>query len=123
MTIDLNYFKTKLEQEKSLLESELNNIGHHNPLEPGSWEVTPAQTAAPETRDDVAEKFEEWDERQAAEGPLVKQLQNVTSALVRLATGTYGLCQVCNQPIEESKLKANASTKTCLKHKEDEANL
>jgi DnaK suppressor protein len=47
---------------------------------------------------------------------LDKQLTEVNDALSRIDEGTYGLCEVSNEPIEKERLEANPSARTCLKH-------
>jgi sigma-B regulation protein RsbU (phosphoserine phosphatase) len=43
-------------------------------------------------------------------------LREVDSALERMAHGTYGLCDVCHDPIEKDRLSANPLIRYCLDH-------
>lgn len=43
-----------------------------------------------------------------------RQLKRVEDAIVRLRRGTYGLCVVCDESIEEKRLKAVPETEFCL---------
>lgn len=43
-------------------------------------------------------------------------LQEVDSALKRLADGTYGLCETCHEAVEEDRLRANPLVRFCLDH-------
>jgi sigma-B regulation protein RsbU (phosphoserine phosphatase) len=47
---------------------------------------------------------------------LVHLLKDINSALERIATGTYGICEVCNESIEEEYLRADPLVKVCLGH-------
>jgi sigma-B regulation protein RsbU (phosphoserine phosphatase) len=47
---------------------------------------------------------------------LVRLLQEVDSTLERMDQGTYGLCEVCNEPIENERLLADPLVRTCLDH-------
>jgi sigma-B regulation protein RsbU (phosphoserine phosphatase) len=47
---------------------------------------------------------------------LVSLLQQVDSALERMNHGSYGLCTVCHDPIEEDRLLADPLIQTCLDH-------
>ena len=47
---------------------------------------------------------------------LKEQLDDVESALRRLDDGTYGSCEVCGQPIGESRLEAMPATRWCIEH-------
>lgn len=44
------------------------------------------------------------------------ELGDVEAALERLEAGTYGSCEVCGQPIEDSRLEAHPSTRVCALH-------
>jgi phosphoserine phosphatase RsbU/P len=50
-----------------------------------------------------------------AEG-LVRLLHQVDSALEELDKGTYGLCEVCHDPIEKERLLADPLMRFCLDH-------
>ena len=43
-------------------------------------------------------------------------LQEVDTALERLESGTYGLCEVCHDPVEAERLIANPLERFCLDH-------
>lgn len=43
-------------------------------------------------------------------------LQEVDSALERMANGTYGVCQTCHEPIEQDRLLADPLLCYCLDH-------
>jgi sigma-B regulation protein RsbU (phosphoserine phosphatase) len=48
--------------------------------------------------------------------PLAKLLQDVDSAVQRMDTGTYGICDVCHDTIEKDRLIADPLTTLCLDH-------
>jgi RNA polymerase-binding protein DksA len=45
-------------------------------------------------------------------------LRAIEEALVRIRQGTFGVCQVCNQPISKARLEAVPWTRLCLECKE-----
>jgi sigma-B regulation protein RsbU (phosphoserine phosphatase) len=47
---------------------------------------------------------------------LVRLLEEVDSALQRMDKGSYGLCEVCHEPIEEERLMADPLMRNCLDH-------
>ena len=47
---------------------------------------------------------------------LVSLLKEVDSALERMDSGTYGLCDVCHDPIEQDWLRADPLVRICLSH-------
>ena len=54
-------------------------------------------------------------------GPKRQELEAIEEALMRLENGTYGLCEVCSQPIEPRRLEIMPETglcRTCQSHRE-----
>ena len=49
-------------------------------------------------------------------GNLTKLLNEVDTALNEMAEGTYGICKVCNDPIETDRLLADPLLTLCLPH-------
>jgi sigma-B regulation protein RsbU (phosphoserine phosphatase) len=49
-------------------------------------------------------------------GHIAHLLQEVDSALDRLSAGSYGLCEVCQDPIEEELLMVDPLARACLDH-------
>jgi DnaK suppressor protein len=43
-------------------------------------------------------------------------LEEVDAALGRLATGTYGVCEVCGRPIPGERLEARPAARRCVRH-------
>lgn len=116
-SIDANHFKEKLEQEKKLVEAELKSVGRINPGNPRDWEATPSPVdvmAADKT--EVAEQMQEFEGRTAVEVELEDRLNTITQALERIKKGTYGVCEVGGERIEDARLEANPAATTCLKH-------
>ena len=115
--MNTSHFKTKLLEEKETLERELLTVGRRNPDTPGDWQPTPppidVQWADPS---EVAEEGEEFEGRNAVETELEERLNEITDALTRIESNTYGTCTVCNEPIEEARLEANPAATTCMAH-------
>lgn len=42
------------------------------------------------------------------------QLVEVDAALSRIASGTYGTCEKCGEPIAEARLEARPTARTCV---------
>jgi sigma-B regulation protein RsbU (phosphoserine phosphatase) len=47
---------------------------------------------------------------------IARLLEEVDAALTRMDEGTYGLCQVCHEPIETERLLADPLAQFCLDH-------
>jgi len=113
---DIQYFKTKLEKEKDVLEAELKTVGKRNPDNPKEWEASTKRMVDSADENEVADKMEQLEENEQIMGQLEKQLMDVDSALDRIEDGTYGVCEIGGDEIEKTRLEANPSARTCKKH-------
>ncbi len=116
-TENLENFKTKLLNEKSLLEMELKTVGRVNPDNPSDWQPrSQGRDIDPAERNEVADRVEGFDTNRAILNALEIKYAEVTSALERIEKGTYGICSVCGQEIEKERLEANPGANTCMAH-------
>lgn len=110
--MNTDIYKTKLEEEKKLLEQELGSLGQLN-SDTGEWEATPGGDGTPEAdENDLADKAENYEERSSTMRVLNTRLSDVTRALTKIDNGTYGICEVSGNPISEARLLANPSART-----------
>lgn len=122
--MDLNKYKIRLEEEKNKLTTELESFAHKNSSIKGDWEaVREDDPSGASSSDDVAEELENMNERKATEGPLEQQLAKVNLALKKITEDKFGLCEVNGEPIEEDRLEANPTARTCKAHMDEEKNL
>lgn len=99
------------------MEKELAAIGKRNPSNTADWEPkVAAGDVFGADRNDNADIIEELHENNAAIDELETRLVNVQSALARIENGTYGVCEISNEPIEIERLNANPAAKTCMEH-------
>jgi RNA polymerase-binding transcription factor DksA len=119
--MDINHFKSKLEEELKLVQSELEKMGFAK-SENGTtdWEVKKPEDMDIDEADEseVADKFEEMQGNEAMIDGLEGKFNDIKAALRRIEEGTYGVCKVCSQPIEEDRLEANPAADTCKTHME-----
>lgn len=114
--ININHFKEKLLNEKKSLEEELSGIAILN-SESNIWEAVPDKETMGEIDDnDAADRFEDFEERSGMVSTLQNKLNSINSALEKIEKGTYGICEVCQRPIETDRLEANPSAKTDKEH-------
>ncbi len=105
--------KLKLEQQRQQLLKELDQIAASGPRveiaselrEPRSDRAVDAATAV-----DLEHKI-------VVEDSLRGQLKKVEHALDKIEKGTYGLCDICGQPISQERLEALPYANLCIKCK------
>ena len=115
MALNLDYYQKLLEEEKTRLEKELSTVAHRNPDAPQDWDVTPPNLNV-ESKDDDADQEEEMENSTSIELALESQLRDTNDALERIRHGTFGICSVDKEKIDEERLRANPGARTCIKH-------
>jgi len=116
-TQEIKSFKEKLLSEKKQLESEMHLIGEKDSSSPKGWEAKSGDIEVDSADDnEVADKFEQYEGNNGILNKLEIQLQEVNQALERIGNGTYGICEICQKPIERDRLEANPSAKISIKH-------
>ena len=121
---NIDTYKEKLVAEQKNLHEQLTDIGIQNPTTPEDWIANPGEPAGTEADENVrADRSEEWIERRSEVAVLETRYNNVLRALSKIEAGTYGICEVCNAPIEDDRLNANPAARTCIAHIDDESQL
>lgn len=113
---DTSAYKDRLEEERKKLESELASVGRKNPSNPGDWEAVPQETGREADISDAAELIEGYQENAAILNDLELRHTDVTDALSRIEKGTYGVCEIGGEAIEEARLNADPAARTCKAH-------
>lgn len=67
----------------------------------------------------MADRTEEYDTRRAELAELEGRWNDIRDALKKIDAGTYGVCEVSGEPIEEDRLIANPAARTCKEHMEN----
>src|SRR6056297_3618634 len=96
---DTQEFKTRLEAQLTELTAELTTLGIHDP-DADDWITTPdqPQTGEPD-ENEHADSVEDWNERRAILSNLETRYNNTKRALEKIATGTFGSCEICQEHI------------------------
>lgn len=114
---DTEYFKKKLEGELGTLVGELKSVGRINPDNEKDWEPTKADFNIPEAdKNDVADEIEEFEERSAILKQLEIRYNEIKRALEKIASGSYGICEVSGEEIPRERLEANPAARTKVEH-------
>jgi DnaK suppressor protein len=109
-------YKTRLLEEKTTLETSLASVGRRNPHNPSDWEPVPAEVGMEADQNDQAENLESYAESTAILNDLEIRYNAVEAALSRIEEGTYGVCSVSGEMIEEDRLTADPAATTCKAH-------
>ncbi|MDQ5955347.1 MAG: hypothetical protein QG621_350 [Patescibacteria group bacterium] len=119
----LEYFKQKLQAEYARLEHELRDLGVEDE-ETGEWDTAAGDIDETATEpDELADRVEDFEERDGERKAFEVQLQNVERALAHFEEGTYGICEIGGEEIEEDRLEVNPSARTCKEHIDKESEL
>ena len=114
--LDKKKIKEKLEKERDILFEQLRDMGKLNP-ETNEWEATPENVDVPESdQNDMADRFEDFEERSSMIKVLGARLSDILSALKGINRESFGVCEVCKKDIEMDRMEANPAAKTCKKH-------
>lgn len=118
--LNTEHFKKLLEEEKRKLESELQTVGRRNPSNPADWEAVPEKMDIDRADEsEVADAIESYEGNTAILKQLETRLGEVNSALQKIKTETYGVCEISGHPIETERLEANPAAQTCISHMND----
>jgi RNA polymerase-binding transcription factor DksA len=111
-------FKDKLEQERELLKRELGDIGTiKNSQSPDDWQAKhDDMDILRADANEVADQIGSYENNTALVNELEQRLMDINQALEKMEKGTFGICEVCNKPIEDDRLGANPAAKTCKQH-------
>jgi DnaK suppressor protein len=114
MTLDLEAARIQLEQERERLLSAIDAVNHPGSLEEETGDLSIGRD------DHIADSATETFMRELDEGleeNAEHLLDEVETALRRIADGTYGTCRVCGRPIPEERLEAVPWATLCIDDK------
>lgn len=109
----LAQFKTRLEEEQSRLEQELEALGAKDPTQPGHY-TTDYPESGSNSEDDNAGEIAEYADELSIEANLERELRDVKKALDAIAKGTYGTCKYCGKEIDLKRLEARPASSSCI---------
>lgn len=117
-------YKKRLSEMLETITLDLKAIGIHNPQNAHDWVAVPEALDAEEPDVNLAaDVVEEWNERTALVATLEHEYNSIVSALARIESNTFGNCEVCGNAIEENRLNANPTARTCIAHREEESQI
>lgn len=120
--MDTQHFKQKLTKDRDRLLADLERLGRQDARDKENWEgEQPDLNILESDRNESADEQEEYYEASIITEELEGSLREINDALEKIENGTYGICVVGQgtdneHRIEEDRLEANASARTCKKH-------
>src|SRR3954452_5562485 len=110
---ELEEFRTRLQEERAALETQLTTI-EESPFAAPQSDLSGEVSFDEENADAGTFTFER--ERDLSiENNVRDLLGKIGRALARLDEGTYGICSRCGKPIEKARLKALPYVDLCIK--------
>lgn len=116
MTIDIAYFKQRLEDERIQLQAELDRVQDENNENMDTAKNSFGATNHPA---DDASRVMSLERNMAVSGDLQYELESVDHALTRIEDGTYGLCEEDGEPIPLERLEARPASTFCVRHQRE----
>lgn len=121
--IDTNTFKTTLEEKLATIISDLESIGVYDETT-DDWQAIPEVEELKEADENSdADATEEWNERRATLSTLEIEYRDIKRALQKIENGTFGICEISGDTIEEDRLRFKPTARTCTAHMNDESQL
>jgi len=116
VTTSFNLLRSRLESEQKRL------IGELEQLEASVRPASERREGSPfGKREEEATETLELETRLALEKRVRNQLAEIEHALSKFEEGTYGLCDICGQPIDPARLEALPQANLCLSCKASQA--
>ena len=109
MAINIKELRSRLESEQKRLLEELEQLK----TDAQPTEVRREGSPFGKREEEATESFE-LEKRLALEKRIKAQLAEVEHALQKFEKGTYGLCDVCGQPIDPERLEALPQANLCM---------
>ena len=109
MALDIPKIRTKLESEKQRLLDELDQLSAAGRPSEERREGSPFGK-----REEEATESLELERRLALEQGIKGQLGDIENALIKIAAGTYGRCEVCGRSIEPARLEILPQARRCM---------
>lgn len=111
----LEQLKAKLLEHKAKAETELATFTKKDAKVEGDYDTSFPDLGQMQSSDEAALKVATYDSALPIEYALELRLVEINKALERIANGTFGICDNCQEPIDPKRLEVMPEAKTCLK--------
>ena len=121
--MNTNEYASRLKNLQTDIIAELNTIATQDPTT-GDWQTKSDIQEQPETDENSeADAAETLSTDTGIVTHLEKTYRSINRALEHISNNTYGLCEVCSQPIELTRLDIIPYARTCIAHRDQEQTL
>jgi RNA polymerase-binding transcription factor DksA len=105
-------FKQQLQAEQSKIQQELSSIGAVKINDPNNFDSFIPNIGLSD--EDNALEVSEYLNKLSIEELLESRLKEITQALHKIETNTFGICEECHKEIELKKLEVNPASDLCI---------
>ncbi len=124
MTDNIQILEQRLREERALLEKELSSLATQSSNNADDWTAgKPKGEEFGADLSDNAQIISEEFTNDASASELEARLRLVNHAISKCEAGTYGLCEISGEPIEQERLNANPAARTSMAHMNKESEL
>ena len=100
-------------QEKAKLETQLRSFAKESTKVKGDWDAQMPSFDEGKSLEEEADEVEEFNTRLSLEKTLEQELKSVNRALEKIKKDKYGICEKCDKPISQGRLKVYPQAGTC----------
>lgn len=115
-------YKTQIQTDLETVTNELQGIAVYDEAT-GDWRPVPEGAADDADPNEAADTAEDSIERQGTVAALETRYRSIKRALDKFEAGTFGICEICGQPIEPERLEVNPAARTCIADQDREREL
>jgi DnaK suppressor protein len=108
----INSFKQQLEQEQDKIQKELSSFGIVKNDDPNNFDSYAPNIGLSD--EDNALEVSEYLNKLSTEELLEARLKEITQAIHKIKTNTFGICEECKKEIELKKLEVNPASDFCI---------
>lgn len=115
--MNIEHLKNKLIEEKNILEEEITLMGGVL-VSNGDYSMRGEDGVGASENIELANSLESESNKEVVLNQLENRLIDVVRAMGKIESGTYGICEISGEQIEEARLKANPAARTNIANRE-----
>lgn len=112
--MNIEKLKKTIEQEKDNIEKQLKSFAKKDPRLKGDYDTEFPDLGPHQSTDEMAQEVTLYESSLPLEHTLELKLQDINSALEKIAKGKYGICENCGEEIPIERLETKPEAKYCV---------